>query len=52
MPVNGSVVSKSPGRELRSLRLAGEHQEWLAAGLAMIAGFVDSYGMILSLIHI
>ena len=46
MPVNGSVASKSSGRELRSLRLAGERQEWLAAGLAMIAGFVDAYGMI------
>jgi uncharacterized membrane protein YoaK (UPF0700 family) len=46
MPVNGSVASKSSGRELRSLRLAGERQEWLAAGLAMIAGFVDAFGMI------
>jgi uncharacterized membrane protein YoaK (UPF0700 family) len=46
MLVNGSLASKSSGRELRSLRLAGERQEWLAAGLAMIAGFVDAYGII------
>lgn len=46
MPVNGSVAPKSSGRRLRSLRLAAERQEWLAAGLAMIAGFLDAYGMI------
>jgi uncharacterized membrane protein YoaK (UPF0700 family) len=46
MPVKRSVVSKSSGRELRSVRLAGERQEWLAAGLALIAGSVDAYGMI------
>src|ERR1700730_13755071 len=46
MPVNQSVASKSSGRELRSVRLAGERQEWLAAGLALIAGSVDAYGMI------
>jgi uncharacterized membrane protein YoaK (UPF0700 family) len=28
------------------LRLAGKRNEWLAAGLAMIAGFVDAYGKI------
>jgi uncharacterized membrane protein YoaK (UPF0700 family) len=46
MPVSGSLVSKSSGGTLRSLRLAAERQEWLAAGLAMIAGFLDGYGMI------
>ena len=46
MPVNGSTASKSSGSRLRSLRLAGQCNEWLAAGLAMIGGFVDAYGMI------
>jgi hypothetical protein len=45
MPVNGSTASKSSGRRLRSLRLAGQRNEWLAAGLAMIAGFMDAYGI-------
>jgi len=31
---------------LRSLRHAARAQEWLAAGLAMTAGFVDAYGII------
>jgi uncharacterized membrane protein YoaK (UPF0700 family) len=31
---------------MRSLRFAAERQEWLAVGLAMIAGFLDAYGMI------
>jgi hypothetical protein len=46
MPVNGSLASESSGRRLRSLQFAAERQEWLAAGLAMIAGFLDAYGMI------
>jgi uncharacterized membrane protein YoaK (UPF0700 family) len=47
MPVNGSLASESSGCRLRSSRLAAERQEWwLAAGLAMIAGFLDGYGMI------
>jgi uncharacterized membrane protein YoaK (UPF0700 family) len=44
--VKTEIPAKSSGRELRSLRLAEERNEWLAAGLAMIAGFVDAYGMI------
>jgi uncharacterized membrane protein YoaK (UPF0700 family) len=46
MPVNGSLASESSGCRLRSLQFAEEGQEWLAAGLAMIAGFLDAYGMI------
>lgn len=33
-------------RRLRSLRLGAERREWLAAGLAMIARFVDGYGIL------
>jgi uncharacterized membrane protein YoaK (UPF0700 family) len=44
--VNGSPVSESDYSESRSLRFAAQRQEWLAAGLAMIAGFVDAYGII------
>lgn len=46
MPVNESLVSESSVRRLRSLRFAAERQEWLAAGLSMIAGFLDAYGII------
>jgi uncharacterized membrane protein YoaK (UPF0700 family) len=46
MPVKASLASESSGRRLRSLRFAEERQERLAAGLAMIAGFLDAYGII------
>src|SRR6202035_3254734 len=46
MPVNESLASESSGRRLRSLRFAAERQESLDAGVAMIAGFLDAYGII------
>jgi uncharacterized membrane protein YoaK (UPF0700 family) len=44
--VNKSLVSESGKSGLRSLQYAALRQEWLAACLAMIAGFVDAYGII------
>ena len=44
--VNGSPASESEYSKSRSLRFAAHGQERLAAGLAMIAGFVDAYGII------
>src|SRR5258705_11826027 len=44
--VNRSPASESDYSESRSLRLAAQRQERLAAGLAMIAGFGDAYGII------
>src|SRR5258705_9920393 len=44
--VNRSPASESDYSESRSLRLAAQRQERLAAGLAMIAGFLDAYGII------
>jgi uncharacterized membrane protein YoaK (UPF0700 family) len=46
MSVKGSLASKSSSCRLRSLRFAADRQEWLAADLAMIAGFLDAYGII------
>jgi uncharacterized membrane protein YoaK (UPF0700 family) len=44
--VNRSLATKSEDSESRSLWYTAEKQEWLAACLAMIAGFVDAYGII------
>jgi uncharacterized membrane protein YoaK (UPF0700 family) len=44
--VNASLASESKDSESRSLRYSAQKQERLAACLAMIAGFVDAYGII------
>jgi uncharacterized membrane protein YoaK (UPF0700 family) len=44
--VNRSLKTKSEDSKSRSLRYAALRQERLAACLAMIAGFVDAYGII------
>jgi uncharacterized membrane protein YoaK (UPF0700 family) len=44
--VNGSPATESEDSESRSLQYAAQRQERLAACLAMIAGFVDAYGII------
>ena len=46
---NGCTISSAPrgrGGAKQSPRAAARAQEWLAAGLAMIAGYVDGYGII------
>jgi uncharacterized membrane protein YoaK (UPF0700 family) len=43
---HGSLTSESGKSRLRSLQYAAQRQEWVAACLAMIAGFVDAYGII------
>src|SRR5882724_8460730 len=44
--VNRSLNTKSEDSKTRSLRYAAQRQEQLAACLAMVAGFVDAYGII------
>jgi len=44
--VNRSLNTKSEDSKTRSLRYAAQRQERLAACLAMIAGFVDAYGIV------
>ena len=40
------LETEAADRTARSQRSAAQRQERLAAGLAMVAGFVDAYGII------